>query len=103
VGIEETIMKATKRVLIRVTMNHILRGEKYNNSSCPIALAANEALSTGKLIQPNHVRIFSDTYRLRDDASYSRRRLSAKAERFIARFDFGLAVDPMNFYLRVPA
>lgn len=77
---------------INVTKDDILRGVKWDSSSCPIALALRRQFKT-KLVDVDN-----------DDITIRRAVLLTpkRAQRFLVRFDSGSRVRPFCFKLTLP-
>lgn len=75
---------AAKVLIVKVTQEHIDKGERKSPQSCPIALASDASAVTRKWMCVN----------------YSFYELSRAAERFVRRFDAGQPVTPATFRLK---
>ena len=80
---------------IKVTAEHINKGEPMNHSSCPIALAINDVGYFQTNVGPNLVifRPFMDSIQ-RFKVS-----LPTRARKFIEKFDAKKTVKPFNFII----
>lgn len=89
----------TKRVLIKVTQQDIEQGKRHMCDYCPVALAAKRTLPWAKVV--NYSGIHDGAYRIQKGSKTAH--LPEIASDWIRAFDRGDRVEPINFYVDVPA
>lgn len=76
---------------INVTYDHIMRGDRAESNSCPIALALREQDDVNDArVYDNHIMIYKENKQL----SFS---VNGEMIRFIHEFDAGRGVKPFSF------
>jgi hypothetical protein len=85
------------RLTVDVTQAHIDCGERNSPRACPIALALADAAPTGERVDG----VLHDMVIWLDEDDWEVTvPLTARAKRFVARFDYGCLVEPFTFHLR---
>lgn len=81
------------RVLVKVTQDHIDRGEPESCISCPVALAARDV--------GIRVDVYAEAVVFHHN--YKTVRPPDSVSAFVERFDQNATVEPFEFYLEIPA
>jgi hypothetical protein len=74
---------------VKVTADHIAKGERANGAACPIALALRDLGYTNPQVRHRSFYVgypYLDHYKMSDDVAC-----------FISRFDMGRPVEPFEF------
>ena len=83
-------------MLIDVTQNLINLGIRGDGANCPVALAIKNAIGT------DHVEVSDENTEFFEFGTYQEIDLPDAVCEWIARFDCGEPVEPMQFELEVP-
>lgn len=84
-------------MIISVTKEDIIKGNRGSADRCPVALAFKRAL----LPKQSKIAVGSQTFSVRIKGHYSQGDLPARAIRFIRRFDSSESVKPFTFALDI--
>jgi hypothetical protein len=89
-------------VLIKVTQQHIERGEANHCCECPVALAAAEAFPHAEKAGRNGVVVTGYGILLALAGRELLLSLPEEVADFIAAFDYGQPVEPFEFTVQIP-
>ena len=82
------------RFKIIIISKDITRGDKKNSSYCPVALTLRKQFPGLGVLVGKNATILRDT-----DSSIRYYKHSSRLEKFIARFDRGISMEPASFVL----